>query len=290
MAETPPFVITQPKRLTSSVVVASPHSGRDYSAQFLRSSVLDEAGIRSSEDAFVDLLVEPAPDYGAPLISARAPRAFVDLNRSHDELDPAVIAGVRRGPVNPRVSSGLGVIPRVVSHGRSIYRGKISYSEAERRIRDIWHPYHKALDGLLKTARRTFGQAILVDMHSMPHEAIEAVRQKNQPATEIVLGDRFGSACGSVIMDRVQAIFEAEGLKVARNTPFAGAYVTQSYGRPSAGQHALQIEIDRALYMDEAQVRPNANFLEFRDLMHRVVAQIAAIGIPDSGTVTVAAE
>ena len=273
-----PFTLHRPNLPNAPVILASPHSGRCYELRFLRASILNEVQIRSSEDAYVDLLIENAPSEGIPLLLAEAPRAFVDLNRASEELDPALIRGLPRGTLNPRVSSGLGVIPRVVANGRAIYRGKISRDEAERRLSEIWHPYHNALRSLMEETHVQFGQAILIDMHSMPHEAIESVTQSGQRPPQIVLGDRFGAACAAGIMDQVQAIFEAEGLRVARNAPFAGAYVTQTYGRPTHGKHALQIEIDRSLYLDEANVRPNAEYAGFRELMHRVVTQLARLG------------
>jgi N-formylglutamate amidohydrolase len=266
-----------PESRTTSVVFASPHSGRDYSWQFLRRSVLDEHAIRSSEDAFVDLLFEDAPVLGAPLLSAIAPRAFIDVNRSADELDPALIDGVRKSAHNPRVASGLGVVPRVVANGRAIYSGKIPLTEAEARIRLYWQPYHTALARLLKESLDAFDEAILIDCHSMPHEALESiVHPGGRP--EIVLGDRFGAAAHPEIVDRVEQAFRAAGLRVVRNAPFAGAYVTQHYGRPSRAQHVVQIEIDRSLYMNEAMIRPNANFAAFRTLMRRVVTDIVMIG------------
>lgn len=273
------YKILHPQSATSAVVVASPHSGRGYTRAFLRSSVLDEWQIRSSEDAFVDLLVENAPQEGAALLLAEAPRAYVDLNRAAQELDPALIQGQVRGALNPRVSSGLGVIPRVVANGRAIYRGKITQQEAQRRLDEVWHPYHNALTGLLEDCHRRFGQAILVDVHSMPHEAIQATHQAGRLPPQIVLGDRFGASCDSAIMDQVQREFEREGLRVARNTPFAGAFIAQHYGRPSRGFHALQIEIDRALYMDEAQITPSPQFAPFQAKMHRIIAGLARISL-----------
>lgn len=276
--ETAAYRVIEPDQRLSSVVFASPHSGCDYPERFVRSSMLDRQSIRSSEDAFVDRLFESAPDFGAPLLCARAPRAFVDLNRSPDELDPALIEGVRRHGHNPRVASGLGVIPRVVANGRAIHRGKIPMDEAKSRIDRYWRPYHAALQDLLDGAHRRFGQAILIDCHSMPHEAMDGVARTTAPRPEIVLGDRFGAAADSEIVDRVEAAFAAAGLTVSRNAPFAGAYVTQAYGRPSRCQHAVQVEIDRALYMDERRIAPNANFDAFRALLHGIIAEIAAIG------------
>ncbi len=290
------FHLHAPPRRTTSVVFASPHSGRDYPAGFLREAALDLRLLRSSEDAFVDRLFAAAPACGAPLLAAVVPRAFVDLNRAADELDPDLIEGVRRRTHNPRVASGLGVIPRVVSGGRVIRAGRISLADAESRIARWWRPYHARLQGLLDESRAEFGEAILIDCHSMPHEVIAAslsagagegaVPVGRRP--EVVLGDRFGASAAPGIVDQVAAAFQRAGLSVARNAPFAGAYVTRHYGRPSRRQHAVQVEIDRALYMDEQRVEPRADFDEFRALMAGVIADITEIGRP--GSLPVAAE
>lgn len=274
--ETEAYVLTRPKLRTGPVIFASPHSGRDYLADFLDQAVLDEHAIRSSEDAFVDELFGMAPGMGAPLLAARAPRAYIDLNRASDELDPAVIEGISRAPHNPRISSGLGVIPRVVAGGRSIYRGKLTLAEAEARLRRFWHPYHQALAALVEETRAAFGEAVLIDCHSMPHEAIEAHTRPGQPRPEVVLGDRYGATAGREVMERVEAAFSSAGLRVGRNAPFAGAYVAQAYGRPSRGVHVVQVEIDRALYMDEVRVEPLAGFGAFRDLMAGVVEELVS--------------
>ncbi len=275
------FHLVRPARRTTSVVFASPHSGRLVPPAFLHRAELDERGIRSSEDAFVDRLFDSAPREGAPLLAAVASRAYVDLNRAADELDPALIDGVRRPVHNPRVASGLGVIPRVVAGGRPIHRGRIAMAEAEARIEGIWRPYHEALEGLLLESHARFGEAILIDCHSMPHEAIEAVGLAGGPRPDVVLGDRFGAAAAPAVVDRIEAAFEQAGLRVARNMPFAGAFIVQHYGRPSRRQHAVQVEIDRALYMNERLVEPLPNFEEVRRTLAGVVAQIAAIGRPE---------
>jgi N-formylglutamate amidohydrolase len=275
------YHLHMPDALTSCVVFASPHSGRDYPATFLRASVLDGHAIRSSEDAWVDRLFDVAPEFGAPLIRAGAPRAYLDLNRAADELDPALIDGLRRSGHNPRVASGLGVVPRVVAGGRAIYRGKLTRAEAERRIARIWRPYHERLDVLLRSAHRAFGEAILIDCHSMPHEALEGAARGGARRPEIVIGDRFGASAAPDVVERVESAFAAAGFVVARNTPFAGAFTTQHYGRPSRGQHAVQIEIDRALYMDEKRIRPNANFHPLRETLRAVVAEIAGMDARD---------
>ncbi len=270
------FVLTRPDRRTGPVIFASPHSGRDYPADFLASALPDRQVIRSSEDAFVDQLFDMAPALGAPLLAAKVPRAYVDLNRAADELDPAVIEGIHRPAHNPRISSGLGVIPRVVAGGRAIYRGKLSLAEVEYRLRTFWHPYHLALANLIEETVANFGRAVLVDCHSMPHEAIEAHTRPGQPRPQIVLGDRFGATAGREVIDRIDSAFAETGLRVSRNAPFAGAHVAQAYGRPSRGVHVVQVEIDRALYMDEAQIAPLPGFPAFRDQIAGVVARIIA--------------
>lgn len=272
------YHLAKPDARTTSVIFASPHSGRDYSDAFLRSAVLDEAEIRSSEDAYVDLLYEDAPSHGAPLLTALAPRAYLDLNRGPEEMDAALIAGIRRVSHNPRVASGLGVVPRVVANGRSIYRGKLSLEEAHHRIANYWRPYHDALQTLIDESHRTFGRAILIDCHSMPHEALENIRNGDGARPDVVLGDRYGASASPQIVEQVEAAFTSVGLTVARNMPFAGAYIAQHYGRPSRRQHALQVEIDRGLYMNEATLEPLSDFDEVRAALSDVIGQIADIG------------
>jgi N-formylglutamate deformylase len=248
----------------TSVIFASPHSARDYPASFLARVLPGALAIRSSEDAFVDQLFASAPEHGAPLLLAGAPRAFIDLNRGADELDPALIEGVRHAGHNPRVASGLGVIPRVVAGGRAIYDGRMSLLEARERIDLYWRPYHAALTLEMNRA----------------HEALDGSARSGGRRPDVVLGDRFGASASREIIERIEAAFTSAGLCVVRNTPFAGAYVAQTYGRPLRGRHAVQVEIDRALYMDEKTVTPNADFNAFRALMADVIAELAAIGRP----------
>lgn len=266
-----PFELLEPHAVTSGAVFASPHSGRDYPEDLVSRTVLDRRALRSSEDAFVDRLIADAPQLGAPLLLARTPRAYVDLNRSADELDPAIVEGVRRVVHNPRVTSGLGVIPRVVANGRAIYRGKLSLAESRARLQAHWEPYHDTLRGLLDRSRAAFGEAVLIDCHSMPHEALETGAARS---ADVVLGDRFGASADATIVDRIEAAFVAEGLRVARNAPFAGAYISQRYGRPAQGVHVVQVELDRALYMDEARIEPLPRLPEVRAMMARVMARI----------------
>lgn len=275
------YNLTRPETRTSSVVFASPHSGRNYPASFLRRVVLDASEIRSSEDAFVDRLYAAAPSCGAPLLTANAPRAYLDLNRGADELDSALIRGVRRSAHNPRIASGLGVIPRVVANGRQIYRGKLTLAEAHARIAQYWRPYHDQLQTLLDESNNAFGEAILIDCHSMPHEALENVGPPGSARPDVVLGDRFGATAAASVVERIEAAFASAGLRVARNMPFAGAFITQHYGRPSRQQHTIQVEIDRALYMNERTLEPNNDFDSFKALLGGVIAEITEIGRPE---------
>ena len=272
------FRLIRPAPQETSVIFASPHSGRDYPPGFLAESQLESLQLRSSEDAYVDRLIARAPMCGAPLLCALTPRAYIDLNRAADELDPAVIAGVDRIAHNPRISSGLGVIPRVVSGGRAIHSGKITLEEAQHRLSHHWRPYHDALKGIIDETCASFGEAILIDCHSMPHEAIANHARPGQPKPEIVLGDRFGAAAGREVVDQIEAAFATAGFHVVRNSPFAGAYIAQHYGRPLSHKHVVQIEIDRGLYLDEARVEPGPNFARFTARFNRVVADIARIG------------
>lgn len=281
------FDLFRPDRVTTSVIFASPHSGRDYPRDMVARSRLDPLQIRSSEDAFVDELFACAVAQGAPFLSARAPRAYVDLNRAPDELDPAVIEGARRRGHNPRIASGLGVIPRVVAGGQAIYQGKLSMEEAEARLEWAWWPYHRALQELLAQSHRGFREAILLDCHSMPHEALDGVARNARRRPDVVIGDRFGASADSYLVDRIEAAFAGAGLAVVRNAPFAGAYVTQHYGRPSRNQHAVQIEIDRSLYMHEKRVEKRADFADFAALIAGVVAELSALG---RGAMPLAAE
>jgi len=272
------YHLTRPKTRTTSVVFASPHSGRDYPAAFLRKVVLDAQEIRSSEDAFVDLLFDKVPDHGAPLLTANAPRAYLDLNRGPDELDAALVEGVRRSAHNPRIASGLGVIPRVVANGRQIYRGKMTLKEAHQRIATCWRPYHDQLQTLLDESNNAFGEAILIDCHSMPHEALENVGPPGAARPDIVLGDRFGATAAASVVEQVEAAFASAGFRVARNMPFAGAFITQHYGKPARRQHAIQVELDRALYMNERTLEPNQHFNDFKAILNGVIADLAGIG------------
>lgn len=273
-----PFELKHPDVPNTCVVFASPHSGRDYVSEFLGQTVLSEAEIRSSEDAYVDELFADATEFGAQLLCAKTPRAFLDLNRAVSELDPALIEGMHRMAPNPRVASGLGVIPRVVANGRAIYHGKLTLNEAQARIEQVWRPYHDTLQGLLDAQLARFGRTILIDCHSMPHEAIARATPNLEEQPHVVLGDRFGASASASVVDHVEAAFIGAGFRVARNAPFAGAHIARHYGRPSRQQHVVQVELDRSLYMDEATLTKHAGFDDMRARLRGVIAGIADFG------------
>lgn len=272
------FTLALPQARSSCAVFSSPHSGRDYLPALRHATRLTLAQLRSSEDAFVDELFGAAPEAGAPLLAARLPRAWVDLNRAAEDLDPALIAGAGRRAQNPRIAAGLGVIPRVVGEGRAIIDGKLTLAEAEARIETVWRPYHARLAGLIEESRAAFGTAVLFDCHSMPRDALNATPLSLGRRPNVILGDRFGASCDRWLTDAVADIFGEAGFVVARNTPFAGGYITQAYGRPQRGVHALQIEIDRGLYMDEARVERLPAFGEVAARLRSVTRSLAGIG------------
>lgn len=272
------YTLALPSERSSCAVFTSPHSGSAYSEAFLAQTRLGLPDIRLSEDAFVDRFISMAPEFGSPALSAVQPRVWVDLNRSESELDPALIEGVGARSAGHRVESGLGVIPRVVGGGVRIYSGKISRHEAARRIESHYRPFHRRLDRLLAESLALFGEAILLDFHSMPREAVRALGRQGVPAPNLVLGNRFGASCSSALMDSAEAIFARAGFSVCRNVPFSGGHITRRHGRPFAGVHAIQVEIDRSLYMDERRVAPNSGFGPFLRVMSGVVAELSALG------------
>jgi N-formylglutamate amidohydrolase len=268
------FDLQQPAARSLPLVVASPHSGSEYPADFLSASRLDPLALRRSEDSFVDELFAAAPRLGAPLLSARFPRAYVDVNREAYELDPAMFSDALPGFVNarsPRVRMGLGTIARIVASGEEIYAKKLRFAEARRRIECLYYPYHQALRGLLEDAEGVFGGYLLVDCHSMPSVAGSAC---GQDAADIVLGDCHGAACAPQILDAASSFLVERGFAVAINAPYAGGFTTGFYGRPSGHRHALQIEINRALYMDERSYRRKPRFVrlvkDMADLVQRL--------------------
>lgn len=256
----PPFEI-RGAAAGSPFVLASPHSGAVYPPAFLALSRLDAATLRRSEDAHVDALAAPAAAaLGAPLICARFPRAYLDVNREPGEFDPRLFEGPMPAGVNTRslrVAGGLGVAPRVVGEGLDIYRGRLPVSAAIARVERLHLPFHRALSALLDAARARHGVAVLIDCHSMPAGPTAKAAGRR---LDVVIGDRFGTSAEAGLVDAIEASFAADGLVTALNKPYAGGYITERYGKPAAGRHAVQIEISRDLYMDERSFAPHAGF------------------------------
>lgn len=254
------------------IVFASPHSGRHYPDRLLRQSRLSPREIRRGEDALVDELLAGVAAAHAPVIAAAYGRAYLDLNRDPGELDPAMFEGGLPAAMlraSERVTAGLGVIPRDVAPGRAIYARALPAGEAARRIAEAHAPFHAALAGLLDAARARHGFAVLVDCHSMPTPA-------GPGAPQIVVGDLHGRAAAPALVDLVVELLGGGGLRVARNAPYAGAFTLERYGAPAMGRHAVQIEIDRALYLDQERLTPGAGFDATAALLGALAAGLAA--------------
>jgi N-formylglutamate amidohydrolase len=264
----PPFEVIEPEQLRTPIVFDSPHSGSRYPQSFLRASRLDALTLRRSEDAFVDELFLSCVTVGAPLLRARFPRAYLDVNREPFELDPHMFDGRLPDFANTRslrVAAGLGVIPRVVGDAQPIYRAALAVDDGLARIAALHRPYHERLNALLERARARFGLSILIDCHSMPSMSADV------GGCDIVLGDRFGSSAAGWIVDALEQSLRASGLITRRNKPYAGGYITEHHGAPNLGRHAVQIELNRALYMDERAIRK----LEKADALAEALARMA---------------
>ncbi|GAB0113795.1 N-formylglutamate amidohydrolase [Acidisoma sp. C75] len=275
-ATAPPLSLLMPAVQTAPLVFSSPHSGADYTADFLAASRLDALTLRRSEDFAIDRIFAAAPEHGAPLLRAHFPRAFCDANREAWELDPAMFDDPLPPWVNtasPRIGAGLGTIPRIVASGEAIYARKLRFAEAEARVQTCWEPYHDALGRLVAATRARFGFCLLIDCHSMPSGL-------GQGSPDFVLGDAYGKACGGAILLRIETCLRRLGYSVRRNDPYAGGYVTRHYGRPREGVHALQIEIARALYMDERRIEPHGGMARLQRNMTDLIAFLAADGLP----------
>jgi N-formylglutamate amidohydrolase len=259
--EVAPFRLLAPERPFTPVIFTSAHSGRCYSADLMTGVRLCSLSLRRSEDCFVDELFRAAPTHGAPLLAANFPRAFCDANREAWELDQAMFSDRLPDWVNTtssRVSAGLGTIAKVVASGESIYAEKLPFAEAERRIHTYWRPFHETLSRLIDDVRARFGYCLLIDCHSMP-SSDNGKRAGSRPV-DFVLGDLHGSACASRVVRAAEALLTAKGYLVRRNDPYAGGFITRHYGRPASDVHVLQIEIARALYMNEARIERLSDF------------------------------
>ena len=266
-----PFRIERPVRQTAPFVFASPHSGSLYPESFVAASRLSATSLRRSEDAFVDELFSGAVALGAPMLAARFPRAFLDVNRAPDELDQAMFEGplsVAVDAPSARVAAGLGVVPRIVRDGAEIYRGRIAAREAEERLLRLYKPYHAALAGLVEETRAHFGAAVVIDCHSMPSAAA---------APDIVLGDRYGASAAPMLTRHADAAFQRHGFSVARNAPYAGGHTTLLHGRRDRDSHALQIEINRTLYLDEERIVRGPRFADVHARLTAALTELVAI-------------
>jgi N-formylglutamate amidohydrolase len=277
-APVPPVDILAPARVALPLVFASPHSGAHYPSDLLRASRLDAATLRRSEDAFVDDLFGAAPTLGAPLLRARFARAYLDPNREPYELDPTMFADALPPYVNrhsPRVKMGLGTIARVVASGEEIYSRKLLASEATSRIERLYRPYHRALKQLITTTREQFGFYLLIDCHSMPSACLGDRGRIGR--ADIVLGDCHGTSCHAAVTDTAHRALSAKGYNVVRNAPYAGGFTTAHYGQPTAHGHCLQIELSRALYMDERSFERKPYFEQLADDMSDVILALAGM-------------
>ena len=275
----PPFDVVEPSALGCPLVFSSPHSGCVYPRRFLESARLDATALRRSEDAFVDELFAGVAALGAPLIRARFPRAYLDLNREAYELDPRMFDGRLPGFANTRsvrVAGGLGTIARVVGESQEIYAGRLSITEALARIERLYKPYHERLRTLLERAHRQFGIAILVDCHSMPSMPSAALGADKRVVTDFVIGDRYGTSSAVELVEVLERAMRQRGFIVQRNKPYAGGYITEHYGTPQGGIHAIQIEVNRAVYMDEGKLEKTARFTDVATALTGIAGDLAA--------------
>ena len=293
----PPFDVLEPSTLASPLVFSSPHSGAVYPRRFLAATRLDATTLRRSEDAYVDQLFADVVAHGAPLIRARFPRAYLDLNREPYELDPRMFDG--RLPVfantrSVRVAGGLGTIARVVGDSQEIYAERLKVDEALARIDLLYKPYHRRLRSLLERAQQNFGVAVLIDCHSMPSVSSMPLPDKDASDRKIkadfVLGDRYGTSCETALVDMVEYEMCRLGYKVMRNKPYAGGFITEHYGDPVNHFHAIQIEVNRALYMDERTMDKADRFGKIAADLCRVADQLACLLAARRGTERAAAE
>jgi N-formylglutamate amidohydrolase len=286
----PPFEILEPADWRGPLIFNSPHSGSVYPPAFLASARLEIAQLRRSEDSFVDELFIGVVKQGFPLMRAHFPRCYIDVNREPYELDPRMFEGRLPSFANTRsmrVAGGLGTVARVVGDAQEIYDQRIPVDDALRRIDGLYKPYHRGLRRLVTRVHRDFGAAILIDCHSMPSIA---GNRDERPRADVVIGDRYGTSCVAVVADAVEAALQDAGYSVSRNKPYAGGFITEHYGNPPAGLHAIQLEINRALYMDERKFEPIASFSRLAAHLETLADRLAAISLEELRPYRAAAE
>src|SRR3954466_4903281 len=277
----PPFEVLEPLDYRGPVVFNSPHSGRVYPRTFLSAARLDLATLRRSEDSFVDELIAGVVPRGHPLVRVHFPRCYVDVNREPYELDPRMFDGRLPSFANTRsmrVAGGLGTVARVVGDSQEIYGQRLPVDDALRRIESLYKPYHRALRRLFTRVHRDFGAAVLIDCHSMPSSAGP---KDERPRGDIVLGDRYGTSCVAAVAEIIEQILSGRGYVVSRNKPYAGGFITEHYGNPAVGLHAIQLEINRALYMDERRYEKSAAFATVAADLEALAERLADIPIEE---------
>jgi N-formylglutamate deformylase len=286
----PPFEILEPAEWRGPILFNSPHSGSVYPREFLAASRLDVATLRRSEDSFVDELILGVVERGHPVMRAHFPRCYVDVNREPYELDPRMFDGRLPSFANTRsmrVAGGLGTIARVVGDAQDIYSQRIPVDHAIRRIESLYKPYHRALRRLFTRVHGEFGAAVLIDCHSMPSNAGS---KDDRPRADVVLGDRYGTSCVGVVAETIDATFRELGYVVSRNKPYAGGFITEHYGNPAAGLHAIQLEFNRALYMDERRYERTASFATLAADLETLADRLAEIPVQELRPYRAAAE
>ncbi len=286
----PPFEVLEPATCRAPVVFNSPHSGRVYPQAFLQTARLDIATLRRSEDSFVDELILGAVDRGHPVMRAHFPRCYVDVNREPYELDPRMFNGRLPSFANTRsmrVAGGLGTVARVVGDSQEIYDQRIPVDDALGRIENLYKPYHRTLRRLLTRVHHEFGAAVLVDCHSMPSTA---GTKEDRPRADVVLGDRYGTSCAAAVAELLEAAMRDLGYVVSRNKPYAGGFITEHYGNPAAGLHSIQLEVNRALYMDERRYERAEGFATLAADLMAVADRLAALPLGELRPYRAAAE
>jgi N-formylglutamate amidohydrolase len=286
----PPFEVLEPAELRAPLVFNSPHSGSVYPEDFLSASRIDLATLRRSEDSFMDELIADLSGSGFAVVRVNFPRSYVDVNREPYELDPRMFVGRLPSFANTRsmrVAGGLGTIPRVVGDGQEIYRERLSVEDALLRIDALYKPYHRALRRLINRVHQTFGTSVVVDCHSMPSIGVS----RDEPRRpDMVIGDRYGTSCAALLADIVEDTMTSLGYSVGRNKPYAGGFITEHYGNPASGLHAIQIELNRAIYMDERRRERGPNFAQVAADFAKLADALADAPIGDLGPFQAAAE
>jgi N-formylglutamate amidohydrolase len=286
----PPFEIMEPAAWRAPIIFNSPHSGSVYPHQFLSASRIDLAALRRSEDSFMDELIGGLSDRGFPVVRVNFPRSYVDVNREPYELDPRMFSGRLPSFANTRsmrVAGGLGTIPRVVGDGQEIYRERLTIDDALARIEALYKPYHRALRRLINKAHQAFGTVIVVDCHSMPSIGVS----RDEPRRpDVVIGDRYGTSCAALLPDMVEQTMSRLGYSVGRNKPYAGGFITEHYGNPASGLHTIQLELNRAIYMDERRRERGARFAQVVADFAELADALATVPLGDLGPFQAAAE